>query len=119
VKTVTVKVEKLLAKLRANHDAHVTIFSEAWQRYRALCIKTLRANLEAAEKGGEIAHVIRHPVPENHADDYLTAINMLEWHEEAGEAFIEISQDDFRTYVEDEWGWQRAWDVSTRSYLEG
>ena len=111
--TITVDKETLLNALRENRDEHQEIFDKAQVVYREKMIEELDRALQEAREGGKIRRGFSLPVPENHVDDFNTAILMLEW--DQGET-VEISLREFKMYVENEWGWQRSFAENTGSY---
>jgi hypothetical protein len=113
MQTVTVKTADLLLEVKKNHEAHRGIYETALVRYRELAVETLTAMLEDAKAGKPVKHHVQLPIPEDHSDDYLRAIKMLEM---STEEEIEISQRDFAQYVMDDWGWKAEWHSNTRSY---
>lgn len=114
MKTITVPKATLLEKLRENRGQHRQTFEEAWQGYRKHAERDLAERLDAVRDGKPFNLKFGLVVPQDHTDDYDTAINMLEWH--VGDE-MEVSQEEFRQYVEDDWGWKDQFLHSTASYL--
>lgn len=112
--TVTVDKARLVETLIQNRDEHRAIFEKAQEVYREQMIAELDRALTEARRGGKIVRAFALPVPEEHTEDFNTAIKMLEWHE--GEQ-VEISTHEFLNYVENNWGWQRSFVANTGSYL--
>jgi hypothetical protein len=112
--TITVNKNDLIERLRINREAHVVIFDKAQEVYREQMVAELDRALADAKAGRKIVRMFSLPVPEEHTDDFDTAIAMLEW--DTGEE-IEINLAEFKMYVENEWGWQRSFAGNTQSYL--
>ena len=112
--TITVEKQMLLDALNENREEHRSIFERAQEVYRAEVIKQLDQALEDARNGKKIVTAIYLPQPEDHTQDFDTAIRMIQWHR--GDT-IEIEQGDFECYVENKWRWRQAFAGNTESYL--
>ena len=111
---ITVVKADLLDTLRSNRDEHRSMFIKAQEKYREAMIEELDRALQEAREGGRIQRAFALPIPEDHTDDFDTAIEMLEW--DQGKT-VELSQRDFLTYVKNDWGWQASFAATTQSYL--
>jgi nitric oxide synthase oxygenase domain/subunit len=111
--TITVTKADLIATLRENRDAHQEVFDKAQVVYREKMIEELDRALEEARNGGKIRRGFSLPVPENHVEDFDTAIQMLEW--DTGDT-VDLTMREFRQYVQNEWGWQASYAANTLSY---
>lgn len=114
----------LLHKLRENRGAHLQHYNDALEEYRKAFIDvvTLRIDdfsaararardLEPFEWPKNAAPV---PVkPESYVSDYDRAIGLLEM---TISEQIEITGDDYRCFVEDEWEWKERFRSTTMSY---
>jgi hypothetical protein len=112
--TIRVSKNQLIETLRVNRDEHRAIFEKAQEVYRTKVIKELDRALADAKAGRKIVTSFYLPVPEDHTDDFDTAIQMMEWAQ--GEV-VEIEQGDFQCYVENKWRWRQSFAGSTESYL--
>lgn len=112
--TITVRKDDLIKTLKENRDAHREQFLRAQSAYRMAMIEELDRALDEAKRGKTIKRAFALPVPEDHTDDYDTAIAMLEWHTKDA---VELSQREFMTYVENKWGWLTSFAANTQSYL--
>lgn len=112
--SITVDKPKLVKTLTKNRKKHLKLFEEAQKVYRAQMIEELDRALKDAKNGKKIRRSFTLPVPENHVEDFDTALQMLEW--EKGEE-IELSHSDFLQYVENKWGWQQSFHANTETYL--
>ena len=116
MKEVTVKVEDLIKTLQTNGERHATTFEKALEGYKAKCLELLEdriAQLRAGKTPDMIS--IRLMEPEDHTEDYDTAIQMLDRHQEKT---ITLTQREFRNFVEDKWDWTDQWTLSNSQYLE-
>ena len=113
MQTITVDKTELHQVLEHNLIEHRDIFLKAQQVYREKMIAELDRALSDARQGGQIKRAFMLPVPEDHTEDFATAIKMLMWHQ--GEQ-IELTMDEFETYVENKWRWRASFAANTESY---
>lgn len=114
METIRVNKADLLAKLQTNRNEHRSLFLKAQEAYRAKWIEELERRLEEARNHDPINRAFSLPVPEDHTDDFDTAIEMLDW--ELGDD-VELAHHEFLQYVKNEWGWQRSFHANTTSYV--
>ena len=101
-----VKIErtKLLAKVKANREQHVKEYAAAYEGYRAEAVKRLGEQFKRAKAGEKFELHFSLAQPESQADQYDTAIAMLE----AGvEDVVELTREQFRELWQDQWDWSR------------
>jgi hypothetical protein len=113
---ITVSKTDLLATLRDNRDEHASDYAEGIAEYQRQASERLQALARKVteDPDADLYSVGRElPKPENHTDDYDTAIKMLEWHQ--GDS-IELGIDDFQHYVLDQWRWKEAFASSMSNY---
>jgi hypothetical protein len=115
METITVDKADLHAKLETNRQAHQELFDKAQVVYREKMIEELDRALAEAKAGRRIRRAFSLPVPENHVEDFDTAIQMLEWETED---YVELSHRDFRRYVQNQWEWERSFAANTMSYSQ-
>lgn len=113
---VTVQINDLLEVLTNNGKEHHKKFLTAFDAYRDQVIANMESNLAHAKKGEHIAVVINLPCPEDHSDEYDRSIAMLTWAKSAGQDKLEISNQEFRNYVEDDWAWSHAFAATNARY---
>jgi hypothetical protein len=97
-RTVTINKAKLIAKIKANKEAHVEEYKEAVKAY----ITEANKQLEKAKKeldNGSLSIHIQLTTPINRAEEYDKVIEMFNW-EVKDE--IELSQHEFNEYVHDD-----------------
>jgi hypothetical protein len=114
MQTINVNKGELIEKIRANRDEHRSMFIKAQERYREAMIAELDRALQDARDGKKIRRAFSLPVPEDHTQEFDTAIEMLEW-EKATE--VKITQQDFQRYVQNRWEWAASFAANTGSYL--
>ena len=110
-----VKVEKaeLLSILKVNRTAHRAVFEEAQKGYRKEAIRLLDKALKDAREGRTITTYIRLDAPIDQTEDYDRAIRMIGMSVDEN---IEISEDDFRNYILDQWHWRQKFDATNAFY---
>jgi hypothetical protein len=113
---ITVNKHELIAKLQSNRDEHRSMFIKAQERYREAMIVELDRALEEARRGDKIRRAFSLPVPEDHTEEFNTAIEMLQW--ETGDE-VQLDQHDFQRYVQNRWQWAASFAANTESYLGG
>jgi len=111
---ITVDKAELIEKIQANRDEHRSMFIKAQERYRDAMIAELDQALQEARDGRKIRRAFTLPVPEDHTDDFNTAIEMLEW--EQGKSVV-LDHRDFMRFVQNRWEWAASFAASTQSYL--
>lgn len=121
MKSVKVNKQELRSKLTDNLDKHVREYEEASKGYAEAVVEAARAVETIASKGADHSRIKAKamelwqlPEPESHEEDYLRAIEMLEWEVEEE---IELTQQEFQQYVQDNWGWKRDFLATTSNYL--
>jgi len=112
--TITVKKDDLINTMRDNRDVHRETFLAAQDAYRIAVIAELDRMLAEAKAGMPVKRAITLPVPEDHTDDFDTAIQMLEW--DTGDE-VELTHHEFKQYVQNQWGWLASFAMNTQSYL--
>lgn len=99
-----VKRQELLTKVRANRDAHRSLFLLAQEGYRKLVIEELDKMLTDARAGLPIKRSASLTEPSDHTKDYDRVIAMLEM---SVDDTITLEAQDFDQYVMDNWDWSR------------
>lgn len=110
MKSVRVKRNEVLDKVRANLSEHEQIYKEAVIGYKA-AVKDITARLAAlAARDEEILETLRElnalKTPSLHKTEYIRAIKMLEM---SADEVIELQEHEFAQLVMDDWQWQRSW----------
>ena len=113
---ITIKKNKLLTVLVKNKEKHVDNFKKAKAAFKDKALSELNGRIGLIESGRSFDMNFSLPVPISYEKDYARAIGMLEFH--MGES-IELSQELYRKFIDDEWDWSRQFGVSTMSYVDG
>jgi hypothetical protein len=114
--TVKVKREELLTKVRANRDAHRSLFLKAQEGYRKLIIEELDRMLAEAKAGRRISRSINLAEPTDHTSDYDRVIMMLEM---SVDDTVVLDANEFDQYVRDRWAWSHHATTMYESYAVG
>ncbi len=112
--TVKVKKPELLVKLITNRKKHLALFTEAQKGYRKRVIAKLAKNLKQAQRGGDLVTSFTMSIPQDHTDDYDCAIAMVKM---SVDDVLELREDEFKSYVLDEWEWARGALLSNSAYV--
>lgn len=117
MKSISVRKESLIERLVENREKHKKEFNELNVKYHSALRKEFEDRLNKINAGINLTshdHYIRNvPVPENHTDDYTRAIDMLNWDENDR---VELNEDDFRRYIQDDWDWRGQFEGTKFSY---
>ena len=114
---VNVPIEELIKKLKANREKHSENFEAALVVYHKKVIEVLDEALEAARTGKEYKTYFNLVKPENMLDEYDEVIGMLEMSLGTTSSTIELTQDQYRNYVVDNWAWSGTFASNTLSYV--
>jgi hypothetical protein len=112
----TVSVSWLQEKVKANREKHLKTFEKASVAYRKRVIEIMEKNLDEARAGKEPSTFINLLQPMNQTSDYDRILAMLGAMEWAKETRIELSEEDFKQYVLDQWNWKAAFTANSLSY---
>lgn len=113
---VRVRCADLIARITRNRDEHHELFLKAQQGFRDRVIEELDAMLAAAKKGDTIRTAVRLVAPEDHTKDYDHVLDMLSM---AVAPEIDITFDDFKAYVRNEWAWMHRASTLNTMYASG
>lgn len=113
MRTVRISVYKLAECLAASRAKHVKELEQAMAGYRRLCMEALRAKLDKFEDGEFPEAHISERKPECHTSEYDRVIKMVQMSEDE---VIELTDEEFQRYVEDDWGWRRQWSALNMKY---
>lgn len=112
--TVWVPKVRLLEALRTNRDGHAAQYEKAKAGYLKVTREKLDDLLTRVSGGEMVGQVWLESPPEDRTKDYDDVISMMEWSEQES---IELTQVQFKQYVQDDWGWKRDWLTSNSVYL--
>ncbi len=114
MRNVRVSKNELLAKVKANREAHRGIFLKALEGYRTEAIAQLEKMLEEAKSRKRIRGSIELEEPMDMTREYDRVISMLEMSEDDT---IELTNSEFAQYVLDDWSWKHQFGVTNSKYL--
>jgi hypothetical protein len=107
------KVAELVSTLKVNRENHTRLVKEAREGYVTRAQEELTRKLGLLKEGKIVALAFALKVPKDFTTVYDTTIGMLERHTEPE---IEISADEYRHLVEDNWDWTRDFIGSNSAY---
>jgi hypothetical protein len=116
---VKVKTNILLNKLRENKEKHIKEYNEASKNWKIKTTEALKKfhqeSLQRLESSDRIEYIhFSCPVkPISHETDYILAIEMLEF---SVDQELELTQQEFKTYVQDEWNWKHEFTTVNSAY---
>jgi hypothetical protein len=112
-----VKVDRieLLDIINENRQKHIEAVEEALDGYHAKLKELLLDELDHIEAKAplHLENIVNLPVPRNYVKQYDTVIAMLEM---SVDAQLEISHEDFKSYVMDDWGWKENFSTVYTTY---
>lgn len=114
MESVRINKANLLEVIKENRTKHRSIVEEAMAKYRAAAIAELDAMLDDARAGRKIRRSLTLIEPVDQTRDYDRIIRMLEMSEDS---VIELHEEQFKCYVEDDWSWKRQFLASNRTYI--
>jgi len=96
----TIKVNKndLIKKIKLNKENHIVEYDKAIVAYKEEALKQLSAQIERVEEGALDAKLDL-ITPINNAENYDKIIEMFEWEVEEK---VDLEQNEFNEYVQDE-----------------
>lgn len=118
-RSVNVSRLVLLEKLRENLELHRAEYQEALVEYHArleedlkLALKKVK-NTDAADVESLKGFRFHVQFPQNHEQDYLDVIEMLELSVDEN---INLDSESFKAYIKNEWNWQHAFIAAKAAY---
>lgn len=112
--TIVVAKDALLKKLRENRDNHRKEFELALEGWRKTADEEIARLYEEAKAGKLKQAFLNLPRPEDHTKDYDRRIEMLEM--DINQT-VELEEQEYAQYVQDDWGWRRQWTASNTAYM--
>jgi hypothetical protein len=106
--------EQLLAVVTKNMNGHRDLFLKAVDGYQIEAIKMLKEHISAIKADKLYPIMINLPVPEDHTKDYERVVKMIEMDKRND---IELTEQEFKMYVMDDWNWKDQWTTSNFAYL--
>jgi len=111
--TSTCNKAEILTKLKINRDQHSQRVKEAREGYVTKAQEELTKKLNLLKEGKLVALSFSLKVPKDFTTVYNTTIGMLEAHTKEE---IELSADEYRHLIEDNWEWTREFLTSNVGY---
>lgn len=114
---VKMEKEKLLSILKTNREQHETDFKKAIVIWQGKMAESLRETAKLVEEGKKVDlhHAIHsYPMPMNMTATYDRLIKMLE---HTTEETIELDENQYSQFVEDEWHWSAQTRAINSTYL--
>ncbi len=111
--TIKVNKQELLAILKKNRDNHHAVFEEAFEGYRKESIRIHEENLKTLKGNKRVIVAFYETAPQDHTADYNVVIRMLEM--DVGNT-VDLNQQQFTNYVDDNWNWKQQWTISNSKY---
>jgi hypothetical protein len=106
--------EAVLEKVRKNYATHKHVVEKAIEGYRKAATAELERHLARLKKGRPQRVYVSISEPMNMSREYERVIAMVEQNEDD---VIQLSEDEFRHYIMDDWSWTNEWNTSMLSYL--
>lgn len=113
MKTVKVRQQALLGKLRENLRKHEQDYREAMEGYQAEAVRQCQHQLEAFRANQHHQMQWSLLIPVSHEEDYKKVIAMLEM---SVDETIDLSSSEFDAYVRDCWQWKGGFEMSKSLY---
>lgn len=113
MKTIKVDKTELLEIIKRNRSNHRAIYEEAFEGYRKESIRIHEENLKSLRSGKKVIVAFYEQAPQDHTDDYNLIIRMLEM---SIDPFVDLDQQQFSNYVDDNWSWKQQWSASNSKY---
>lgn len=102
LKTIKVSKQELIDKITENLGKHQEEYDQSVIDRKQHAIEVLTEQL-AESKDGNIPEILTFDAVPNHSADYKTVIEMLEM---SVDNEIEVTYEQFKRYVRDEWEWK-------------
>lgn len=116
--------EEILKRVTENRDKHQTEYTEAMEGYYITLEEQLLEIAKLARAQAKVAKESKDPErinfgvaarkPESHLGDYDRVIDMLSL---AKDEVIELDENEFSTYVRDQWQWKQFFTETSNAYM--
>lgn len=113
---VRVETDDLIKILKENRKRHEEEYKETFEGYKEDAIMLLEKSLGRAKSAKTIKDIrtsLDLMQPECHLEDYDSIIGMLEL---CLDDSIEVTQQEYRQYVQDKWGWKHGFALMNTRY---
>lgn len=112
-RTIKVKKEDLIKQIKENKAKHIVEYDKAVIAYKEEALKQLTKLTEKVNNGA-LDIKLKLITPVNNSENYDKIIEMFEWEVEE---IVELSQDEFKEYVQDENDFSRNAKLSNTAYF--
>lgn len=116
-RSVNVSRVELLEKLKQNLEAHRLEYQEALVEFHTRLEEDLKIALKKVKNTENVEHLKKFSFdvtfPQNHEQDYLDVIEMLEM---SVDETINLDSESFKAYIKNEWNWQHHFRAAKMSY---
>jgi len=112
---INVNKHLLIKQIKDNKENHIKEYEKAILAYKEEALRQLRTQLERVEEGAVDAK-LNLITPINNANNYDKIIEMFDWKENN---IVELEQDEFKEYVQDETDFAVTARMSNSMYLMG
>ena len=113
MENVKLNKKDLLKVIKKNRKKHVEEYESASKIFIEDAIAKLQEMLKVAQTKGRIIQSLGLAEPKSYVESYDTAIRMLEM---SVDEVIELSEQEFKQFVEDNWVWKSAFTTTTSFY---
>jgi hypothetical protein len=117
LRSVLVKKDALVEELTTNREKHLKEFEDLEAEYKRAVEVALTEAMETFGMDGTVPErdfISRLPVPRSHTEDYDAALKMMEMSQDTE---LELSENEFQTYVMDNWDWKREFAGASAFYM--
>ena len=114
MKPFRIKKSELLMQVEKNRAEHRAIYEKAIDGYGKAAADFFEEQLGRAKQNKPFVTYFNEPVPMDHTDDYDVVIDGWKMTEDDE---IELSVQEFRQYVRDEWGWKQEFTATSANYI--
>jgi len=114
MKNILVKKTDLIELVQKNKKTHLEQYELAVEGYwKTMAEEAAKLTEQAAARTKPENVDINIFRPQNHLEEYETALKMLEMHQSDT---VEISKEEFEKYALDKWSWKQEWKMSNSGY---
>lgn len=111
--TVNVNREALITALYEGLNVHQAQLTELKADYKKAVVKFMSAAARRARKGDFSDLVLRLQAPQDHSQEYIDAIEMLEVSVDEN---IQLDKETYKAYYRNEWSWSSGLETASALY---
>lgn len=98
-RTIKVNKVKLIEQIKLNKENHIKEYEKAIVAYKQEALRQLNEEIKKVREGGSLDAKLNLITPINNSENYDKIIEMFEWEVED---VVELEQQEFNEYVQDE-----------------